>query len=115
MPTDPYRMGYEFTGWYRDKSCSADSLFDPEQNITGKNGDVLTLYAGWKLFADSGQDSSPQETIRYETEYYEEWEPTQQELLEFGESSQWKPPARSTAISRTRIRMRPMPPALPRG
>ena len=91
MPTDPYRMGYEFTGWYRDKSCSADSLFDPEQNMTGKNGDVLTLYAGWKLFDESGQDSSPQETIRYETEYYEEWEPTQQELLEFGESSQWKP------------------------
>ena len=92
MPSvDPYREGYEFTGWYRDKKCSANSLFDEKENIDGVNGGEITLYAGWKKFAENRQDSSPQETIRYETEYYEEWEPTQQELLEFGESSLVKP------------------------
>ena len=92
MPSvDPYREGYEFTGWYRDKSCSANSLFDEKENIDGVNGGELTLYAGWKKYVESRQDSSPQETIQYETEYYEEWEPTQQELLDFGESSLVKP------------------------
>jgi uncharacterized repeat protein (TIGR02543 family) len=39
------RMGYVFTGWYTDKSCSESSRWDFSSVI---NTERLTLYAGWK-------------------------------------------------------------------
>lgn len=41
-PAEPYRKGYEFTGWYTDASCKDRYYF---QNVLHEN---ITLYAGWK-------------------------------------------------------------------
>lgn len=40
------RMGYDFTGWYTDKSCTPASKWDFG---TPLNSEKLTLYAGWKV------------------------------------------------------------------
>ncbi len=40
-PAAPERIGYDFTGWYGDKSCTA--LFDFSSPVT----EDTTLYAGW--------------------------------------------------------------------
>ena len=87
---DPYLEGYEFTGWYTDKACTPESLFDTENGrVTGKNGDVLTLYAGWQRWKERPSSDSSDEP-RYRTEYYPErvWVGDQNviEPLEFGES-----------------------------
>ena len=42
-PEDPYREGYEFTGWYSDENCVY--LWDMEN---GQISQSMTLYAGWK-------------------------------------------------------------------
>ncbi len=76
--TDPYREGYEFTGWYTKKTCDKDSLFDITSDVLeGKNGDVLTLYAGWQEWDDSflydeSEVIEKEEKEEYRTEYYEE-------------------------------------------
>ena len=41
-PEDPTREGYEFTGWYQDKSCTYE--WDMETNTVSES---MTLYAGW--------------------------------------------------------------------
>ena len=45
------RAGYDFTGWYTDKSCTPASKWDFGTLLTeGKLTDgTLTLYAGWKV------------------------------------------------------------------
>ncbi len=43
VPADPYREGYEFTGWFKDPAC--DSEWDTsEDTIQGE----VNLYAGWE-------------------------------------------------------------------
>ena len=42
-PEDPYREGYEFTGWYSDENCVY--LWDMEN---GQISQSMTLYAGWE-------------------------------------------------------------------
>ena len=39
----PYREGYDFTGWYRDPACS--ELWDAGEDTVTDN---ITLYAGWQ-------------------------------------------------------------------
>lgn len=41
-PTEPERTGYEFTGWYSDKSCDTEADFG---RVVTKD---VTYYAGWK-------------------------------------------------------------------
>ncbi len=43
VPEDPYREGYEFTGWYMDYAC--DTLWVEDVNTIEED---VTLYAGWK-------------------------------------------------------------------
>ena len=42
--TEPYREGYEFTGWYTDNTLT--TLFDFEN--TKMSEESITIYAGWK-------------------------------------------------------------------
>ncbi len=42
VPEDPYREGYEFTGWYTDYACDVPWIED----VNTIQEDV-TLYAGW--------------------------------------------------------------------
>ncbi len=43
VPSDPYRSGYTFTGWYSDAACT--QRFDFDSPITGP----ATVYAGWRV------------------------------------------------------------------
>ncbi len=69
---DPYREGYEFMGWYTDKSFKKEFYFDINNDLVrGKTGDVLTLYACWKKW-DENVAGNRQEAVKYKTEYYTE-------------------------------------------
>lgn len=76
---DPYREGYEFTGWYTEKDCNVDSFFDILATpIVGEDGDVVQLYAGWKEWdgitdrIEFDEDEVIQREDKYVTEYYYE-------------------------------------------
>lgn len=43
IPSDPYRSGFTFTGWYADKRCTV--AFDFESPIL----ENTTIYAGWRV------------------------------------------------------------------
>lgn len=50
VPSDPYRSGFTFTGWYSDAKCT--KLFDFETPISKPSNDVdnkFYIYAGWKV------------------------------------------------------------------
>ncbi len=52
LPT-PSRMGYEFTGWYKDSACT-----DPFTDIQLSNDNVgKTIYAGWKMGIESFENN----------------------------------------------------------
>ncbi len=42
-PEEPYREGYNFTGWYTNADCT-----EPWDLDTGLVGGAMTLYAGWE-------------------------------------------------------------------
>lgn len=44
QPQDPFRDGYQFTGWYKDRQHTQPWLF--ASDVAGTND--MTLYAGWK-------------------------------------------------------------------
>ncbi len=70
---DPYREGYEFMGWYTDKSFKKEFYFDIANDlVTGKTGDVLILYACWKKWDEVSASGTRQEETKYKTEYYTE-------------------------------------------
>ncbi|WP_088935590.1 InlB B-repeat-containing protein, partial [Enterococcus sp. 3H8_DIV0648] len=45
-PSDPTRVGYDFTGWYKDAGCT--EKFDFDKEVITK---ATTIYAGWKAKA----------------------------------------------------------------
>ena len=51
-PTQPVREGFDFAGWFSDRSCSMPWNFSME--VTGD----MTLYAGWTE-ADKKEDENP--------------------------------------------------------
>ena len=53
QPEDPEREGYEFGGWFTDRSFVANSEFDPRQPITGD----MDVYAKWTSVSTPGGDS----------------------------------------------------------
>lgn len=53
QPDDPEREGYEFGGWFTDRSFVANSEFDPRQPITGD----MDVYAKWTSVSTPGGDS----------------------------------------------------------
>lgn len=53
QPEDPEREGYEFGGWFTDRSFVANSEFDPRQPITGD----MDVYAKWTSMSTPGGDS----------------------------------------------------------
>ena len=53
QPEDPEREGYEFGGWFTDRSFVANSEFDPRQPITGD----MDVYAKWTSVNTPGGDS----------------------------------------------------------
>ena len=53
QPEDPERGGYEFGGWFTDRSFVANSEFDPRQPITGD----MDVYAKWTSVSTPGGDS----------------------------------------------------------
>ncbi len=70
---DPYREGYEFVGWYTDKSFSKESYIDiTKTKIIGKTGDVITLYACWREWTENVADTVEKPQEQYKTEYYTE-------------------------------------------
>ena len=52
-PQDPQRDGYEFGGWYTDRSFAVNSEFDPRQPVTGD----MDVYAKWTSVSTPGGDS----------------------------------------------------------
>ena len=50
-PDEPFREGYEFTGWYTDSSCTA--RFDFSDRVT----EDMTLYAGWRVASEDGSET----------------------------------------------------------
>lgn len=46
-PSSPTTAGYDFSGWYKDESCT--DKWDFENNVVTAN---TTLYAGWKKWPD---------------------------------------------------------------
>ncbi len=82
----PYRLGYEFLGWYLTPDCQDGTLFDFAKDVAfGKDGDVITLYASWRAWNedDGGSDEEeddkplqkPEEEVTYksETVYNKVW------------------------------------------
>ncbi len=74
---DPYLEGYEFTGWYTQKDCNIESFFDILSDpLEGEDGDVITLYAGWKKWSNEvdriefDEDEVIHREDKYVTEYY---------------------------------------------
>ena len=69
LTMDPYREGYEMTGWYTNPSCNANTLFDLQYDlIEGKEGDVIDLYTGWKQWGEntpSEDNTEHEEEIKY--------------------------------------------------
>lgn len=53
QPEDLEREGYEFGGWFTDRSFVANSEFDPRQPITGD----MDVYAKWASVSTPGGDS----------------------------------------------------------
>ena len=53
QPEDLEREGYEFGGWFTDRSFVANSEFDPRQPITGD----MDVYAKWTSVSTPGGDS----------------------------------------------------------
>ncbi len=72
--TDPYRPGYEFMGWYTSKTFEDGTYFDLVTTpITGKSGDVITLYARWREWTgEVTVDKVQKDEVKYKTEYYNE-------------------------------------------
>ncbi len=67
--TDPFRVGYEFTGWYSTPECKETDLVEFDYTVVkGKDGDVITLYAGWVAYADDGDESDKKDEIIYKSE-----------------------------------------------
>ncbi len=68
LTTDPYREGYQMTGWYTSPSCEESTLFDLTTDvIKGKEGDVIDLYTGWKKWEENkpSEDTDHEEEIKY--------------------------------------------------
>ena len=47
-PEDPFRDGYEFGGWFTEKSCTNEFIFGPDGTQVNKD---MTLYAKWTEIA----------------------------------------------------------------
>ncbi len=70
---DPYREGYEFMGWYTDKSFKKEFYFDLANDLMiGKTGDVVTLYACWKKWDEVIASGKHEDEVKYKVEYYED-------------------------------------------
>lgn len=54
--TAPTRSGYEFTGWFTDPACTADSKFVFTTVISADK----TLYAGWEIEEEDGPGPEPE-------------------------------------------------------
>lgn len=68
LTTDPYREGYQMTGWYTSPSCEESTLFDlTTDTVKGKEGDVVDLYTGWKKWEENkpSEDTEREEEIKY--------------------------------------------------
>jgi len=87
---DPYLEGYKFTGWFTDKSCEPKYFYDIEfDNLLGKDGEVLTLYAGWEKWEIFEDDSEIKELEdKYEIKYTEEqvWVDRDPVILDLGDA-----------------------------
>ncbi len=55
-PSDPSRSGFNFTGWYTDVACVADSLWNFESDTATAS---LTLYAGWEKIPEPEPEPEP--------------------------------------------------------
>ena len=75
--TDPYREGYEFTGWYTDKECTKpfNVLEDP---VT----ESMTLYAGWRPWRNEPTETS-KPTQKPEQEPEQEKKPRYKTVYEY--------------------------------
>ena len=85
---DPYREGYEFLGWYTSPTFEKETFFEIYSTpVTGKTGDVITLYARWREWSEKVvSNDRPKEEQKFEnkTEYYtdEVWVETLQPPVE---------------------------------
>ena len=70
---DPYRLGYEFMGWYTSKDFTKESYIDITTTpIVGKDGDVITLYARWQEWKDGVAVEKGEKEQKYEIKQYTE-------------------------------------------
>ncbi len=73
---DPYREGYEFLGWYTSPTFEKETFFEIYTTpVTGKTGDVITLYARWREWDEnvaSGDRPRDEQKFETKTEYYTE-------------------------------------------
>ena len=66
--SDPYREGYEFTGWYRDKEGKDQFVFDE----TILDAEEITLYAGWREWTELPAQWGTEDDKEYKTVVNEE-------------------------------------------
>lgn len=50
VPSDPYRSGFTFTGWYSDSRCTKAFDFDvPVSKPLNSDDNTVYVYAGWRV------------------------------------------------------------------
>ncbi len=84
-PVDPYRLGYEFRGWYTDKA-----LTKPFDFATAVEGD-MTLYAKWRLLPADVEPEEETPAPPTKPQQTPSAEPEQETLLEIGDPLTFKP------------------------
>ena len=93
--SNPYRNGYEFTGWYTDPACGKDTLFDLQFDVVqGNDGDTLPLYAGWKKWSErpAREEFQPQPIYEERTVTERTWigDSVEEPVIDIGDSADVK-------------------------